>query len=320
MGGSMIQSTIPDPFGIILEFFARILDFSAMMLRRLSCKILLRGTGRVRVYRQLHQPPMPPHRHEFFEIVIVLSGSGVHVAGSFRHRVEAGDVLVINSRRAHGYAETSHLNLVNILVREDVIFRIGRELRGLPGYHSLFNATVRRWRNPDISSRLRLSSEELGRMEEWIARLEEESSCDAPGSSFIAEAYLTLIIAVLVRHKPGKTGGPPTIFPAIARLLGWLDKNCHRPLKVADLARQAGMSERTLHREFRRAMELSPSNYLVRCRIERAAEHLCEDPGTRRIGEIAGACGFEDSNYFSTCFRRLKGCSPREYRNRKIPQ
>ncbi len=32
------------------------------------------------------------------------------------------------------------------------------------------------------------------------------------------------------------------------------------------------------------------------------------------VTRIASLCGFHDSNYFSTCFRRIAGCSPREYR------
>lgn len=274
----------------------------------------LRNGGRVVVRREISQPPIGPHRHEFFEIVVILSGYGTHVTGSFRRRVEAGDVLVVNPRRTHGYEETRGLHLVNILIRADVMQRIGRELRELAGYHSLFNATASRWQRDDGANRLRLSTEELIRVEEWINRLEEESTSRLPGSDLIAEAYLTLIVGVLSRRHARRSGGIAPTRVALGKLLSWIEKNLHRPLRVADLARQAGMSERTLHREFRLALNVSPADYLIRCRMDRAAEWLRDQSQKRRISEIAEACGFEDSNYFSSCFRRVRGCSPREFR------
>ena len=74
----------------------------------------------------LDQSEMPMHRHEFAELVIVLSGKAVHSTGRVRHRLQAGDILFINSSRSHAYEETRGLSLVNILVREDVFHEAER--------------------------------------------------------------------------------------------------------------------------------------------------------------------------------------------------
>ncbi|MET3870811.1 AraC-like DNA-binding protein [Puniceicoccus vermicola] len=199
-------------------------------------------------------------------------------------------------------------------MRDDIVHRIGRDLPDVPRFHSLFDATPRRWQKSDVSRRVRLSADNLRQVEDWIDRLEEETSSSAPGSDFIAEAYLALIIAVLVRRTPQRADGPKKSSLGITRALAWIEKNFHQPLRVADLAQQAGMSERTFFREFQRKMNTSPSDYLIQYRIERAAEWLRKSPRTYRISEVSEGCGFGDSNYFSTCFRRLKGCAPREYR------
>lgn len=277
---------------------------------------------RVAVFRMPRQAPMEQHRHEFIEVAVVLSGSGEHVTEGFRHELQAGDVLVISRQRAHGYENTRALNLVNVLFREDLLPRIARELGGLPGYHALFAADREQRRRAGYISRVRLTAGELAQIEDWIARLEAETHERQPGHGghLLAEAYLTLIIGVLSRRQgrarrggavSGSAGGA-----TLGRVLNWLEKNLGDPgLRVEDLARVAGMSPRNFHRVFREAMGGSPADYVLRRRLQRAAELLRQPAPRLRIGEVAAGCGFGDSNYFTRMFRREFGMCPRAWRD-----
>jgi AraC-like DNA-binding protein len=269
---------------------------------------------RVVVHREMRQNAVRQHRHEFFEIAFVLSGSGIHVTDHFQHRIEARDVLVLNSHRPHGYEQPLGLNLINILIRTDLITRLGRELGGLPGYHSLFTLEPVRWRRHDYISHLRLSPAEMTQIEEWTNRLEEETFQKGQDGSLIAEAYLTLIVGMLCRRYGKNTGLSTRSEGKFGRMLSWIETKLDTPLTVADLAREMGMSERTLHRRFQLAVGTTPAAYLIETRIRRAAEQLGREHGeNRRISEVASACGFDDSNYFSRCFRKVTGRTPREY-------
>ena len=272
---------------------------------------------RVMVHRVPKQAPILRHRHEFCEIVVILSGRGVHVTGEFRREIEAGDVLVVNRHRSHGYERTQSLNLVNILIHDEVLTRIGRQLREVPGYHALFNTRAVRWNSLDERVRLRLEAVERVQVEEWITRLETESRSDMPENGVIAEAYLTLIVgAVARRYSQGAGPVRPAQRVGVGDVVGWIEQNLGQPIKVAALARRAGMSERSFYRAFRETMGCAPVEYVLRARIQRAAEMLQERTGRRRVAEIANECGFADSNYFSACFRRFKGCAPREFAER----
>ena len=280
----------------------------------------------VTVRRELRQPPMGQHRHEFFEIAVILSGTGIHVTGGFRHRLEAGDVLFLDRRRAHGYEETRSLNLLNIMVRDDVLSRIGRELGKRPGFHELFSLEPNP-RRDGYNRRLRLASSELEQIGEWAARIEEEARAGTPrrslrGGSLLQEAYLTLIIDVLSHkagrrmasaasapHAPGRRAGP-----GLGRVLSWIETALDRPLPVAELAARAGMSIRTFHRAFRAATGRTPRAYLIAARLTRAAEHLAHAQTGETVTATALDCGFGDSNYFSRSFRRFAGMSPSAYR------
>ncbi len=269
---------------------------------------------RVVVHRMPRQTPMFRHRHEFCEIVFILSGTGVHVTGGFRREIGPGDVLVINSRRAHGYERTRGLNLVNILIHDDVLARIARSLRDVPGYHALFNTKAERWKRPHERDRIQLNATERVQAGEWIERLEAESRSYSPENALIAEAYLTLIAGLIARrYRGGTERGKGAAAAGVGGVVSWIEQNLDQPMRVGALARRAGMSERSFYREFKKMTGCAPVEYVLQARVMKAAEMLQASPARRRVAEVAQACGFADSNYFSTCFRRIKGCSPRAF-------
>jgi AraC-like DNA-binding protein len=273
--------------------------------------------ARVVVHREVGQLPMTQHRHEFYEIVLILSGSGTHLTGDFRHRLESGDVLVVDPRRAHGYEDTRGLNLVNILVRADILPRIARDLGGLPGFHALFTLAAVRWQRSSYASRLRLSPADMNQASAWTDQLEEESRRGEQGGHLLAEAYLTLIVGLLARrYAKGTPRREERSGNRLGRLLGWIEQHLAEPLTVERLASETGMSVRSFHRHFREGVEESPTAYVLRQRVRRAAEILTAEPAIGMV-EVASRCGFDDPNYFSRTFSRQMGCSPTKYRSGK---
>ena len=286
------------------------------------------------VSREVRQSPMGQHRHEFFEIAVILSGSAIHAAGGFRHRIGGGDVLFLDLHRTHGYEDPHSLNLINILIREDVMNRIGRELAERPGFHALF--TLSRSRSDrGYRQHLRLSPRETEQIAEWADRI-EEAARSGPATirtpRLLQEAYLTLIIDILCRKhersrpRPSPDQGKvraqaqisPGLYrhtgPGLGRVLSWMEANLAQPLRIADLAAKAGMSQRTFQRAFLAATSLPPHAYLIRARLSRAVDRLASATHGETVTEIAQECGFEDSNYFSRSFRQFAGKSPSAYR------
>ena len=83
-------------------------------------------------------------------------------------------------------------------------------------------------------------------------------------------------------------------------------------LELADLAKGAGMSPRTLSRRFRDATGETPQQYLQRTRVEAAMRYL---ESTRlAVDDITSRCGYQDTRSFRRLFREHTGLSPRDYR------
>ena len=95
----------------------------------------------------------------------------------------------------------------------------------------------------------------------------------------------------------------------------WFERHIDEPIRMHQVARQFGLSPRTLTRRFTAATGEPPSRYLQRLRVEHAKEHLAE-PGTT-VGEASRAVGYTDVTAFSATFRRLVGVPPSRYQPRQ---
>ncbi|RJQ79921.1 helix-turn-helix domain-containing protein [Pseudonocardiaceae bacterium YIM PH 21723] len=97
-----------------------------------------------------------------------------------------------------------------------------------------------------------------------------------------------------------------------AATLIWLRDNHRRPLSLSDIARQAGVSVRTLNRRFAEQVGDTPINHLRSLRIRTAKELL--EGSDLPVERIAREVGFESPTSFREAFRELVGVPPVSYR------
>ena len=89
-------------------------------------------------------------------------------------------------------------------------------------------------------------------------------------------------------------------------------ENIKDPPSVSELAAECCLSESRFIHLFREVTEHSYTDFVITIRVEKAKELLL---GTNMsVRDISEAVGFDDQNYFSRCFRKKEGVSPREYK------
>ena len=82
-------------------------------------------------------------------------------------------------------------------------------------------------------------------------------------------------------------------------------------LSVDMIAQKVGISRVHLHRKMKELTNQTPHSFIRNIRLQQAAKLLKD--GKQSITEVMYACGFSNSASFSTMFKNLYGCSPREY-------
>jgi AraC-like DNA-binding protein len=138
-----------------------------------------------------------------------------------------------------------------------------------------------------------------------------------PGGFLIAQqlAYTMLVQALRLHLAEGVTGGVGWLFALADRqmaaaITAMHEDPAHR-WTLASLAERAGMSRTTFTLKFKETVGTSPMDYLTRWRMMLAGERLTHSSDS--ISIIALSLGYESESAFSTAFKRMMGCSPRQY-------
>jgi AraC-like DNA-binding protein len=97
-----------------------------------------------------------------------------------------------------------------------------------------------------------------------------------------------------------------------------IHKHFNRTLRLADVAKLAGMTPTSFSRYFKQVSGVSFIDHLTALRVQMATERLIHTRQT--IAEIAYACGFNNLSNFNRVFTNRKQMTPGEYRRRYQPQ
>lgn len=98
----------------------------------------------------------------------------------------------------------------------------------------------------------------------------------------------------------------------LQKLITIIHNNLDEPdLNIDKLAVETAVSRSTLYRKVKNVSELSPNDFIMLIRLKKAAELLKEKQ--YQISEIAYMVGFCSPNYFSKCFFKQFGVSPKDF-------
>ena len=150
------------------------------------------------------------------------------------------------------------------------------------------------------------------------ALLREALSGDV-GNRMLAESLANVLAVHLIRHyagRPARASAELSAIPtrAVSQAVRFIHANYARELSLADIGVAARLSSFHLTRVFKKAMGVSPHQYLVQVRVNSARALLTSGAGRQSLAEVAAAVGFSDQSHLTRQFKRVLGLTPKQVR------
>lgn len=156
-----------------------------------------------------------------------------------------------------------------------------------------------------------IPSHKMANVESIVYKIEEEYKNTDDYSSGVIRLLILYLLTELCRHKLDRVPVFDSSSEFIHQVSKYISTNYSEPLSLSYLSHKFSISESHLSRLFKSVSGIGINQFITHVRIMNA-EYLLKT--TRlSITEISALCGFNDSNYFSTIFKRLRGTTPLKY-------
>ena len=154
-----------------------------------------------------------------------------------------------------------------------------------------------------------------------VERMMQELREQQPGGFLVAQqlAHMMLVQALRVYLSQAREGNVGWLFALADKQIGAAITSIHSDpahrWTLQALAERTGMSRSAFAQRFKETVGKSPMEYLTRWRMTLAGDMLenSNDP----VSVIALSLGYESESAFSTAFKRVMGCPPRQYNRRQ---
>jgi AraC family transcriptional regulator len=152
-----------------------------------------------------------------------------------------------------------------------------------------------------------------------LTALRRELLTGGPGGRLCAESLANVLVVQLIRRMSNRQGSSGVIRGSGGRLARhalraveeYIDAHLDQNIALADLADVARLSEFHFARLFKQTTGLSPHQFVIHQRVERAKRLIAA--GRLSLAQIAGDVGFSDQSQLSRHFKRLVGVTPKRF-------
>jgi AraC-like DNA-binding protein/mannose-6-phosphate isomerase-like protein (cupin superfamily) len=271
---------------------------------------LMRGRD-IDVRTHTRYTDFPLHRHNYLEVMIVLSGSITHEINGERITLGEGDILILNKHTSHSIkrADTSDIG-VNVIISDSFVESLLKELS-----ETVFSELAEENSRPDGKGVYLCFSAKGNRqisniVENLLFELIEYSA-----DMQILRSTTSLLFNYLSR-KSGKLLRIASTLPdrdgvRRAAILGYL-RSSYRRATLTELAETMFLSVPYLSKIVVSLFGKSFKELLLDERMKRAGEMIKNTD--MPIGDIINSVGYENESYFHREFKKKNGVTPLVYR------
>ncbi|MBR9867623.1 MAG: helix-turn-helix transcriptional regulator [Oceanospirillales bacterium] len=219
------------------------------------------------------------HLHDYHQLVLPVSGQLDISVGRQSGRVDSERAAIISAGQEHGFSGSED----NCFVVADIPGQLAPEFEQLPAFIHL---------SPAIIQYVRFLHQQLQQH-----------------NSVSTQRQMLLLLIQLLQEQCGKQ---PRLDRRISAAQNYLDHHFGDAVSISQLAQVANLSPRQLSELFRKQLGMTPHQYLIEKRMQRAWQLLEQDSLT--IQQVADAVGYSSLAAFSDRFRKHFSIPPSYFR------
>jgi len=179
----------------------------------------------------------------------------------------------------------------------------------LPGFKALFVNEPRYRKNQKFKSKLHLTTSQLQEVVHLLNAIRDEQSDTLPGYNEAKERIFEFIIIKICRDYSNIQTPKSKSLLRISKAIDFMESNYAQRISINLLANKTSMSESNFRYCFKKITGLSPIDFLVKLRIEKAVDFMVGNSNVN-VTQTAMVTGFYDSAYFSKKFKKIVGITP----------
>lgn len=263
------------------------------------------------IYLELHQQPsfeVAEHQHTMHVIVNGLesysreSSSGERwLDGKFKRETRSiGDIAIIPAGISHRCNWNTDVQFIILAIEPALLKQVGQDFI-----------------NPDrIELIPHFMIEQDVLVQGIFHTLKEELESSKIGTYFWIDSIKTTLAIHLLRNycttQPkvsNYTDGLSKL--KLQQIRDYIKEHLHQDIKLIELAAITQISLYHFLRLFKQSMGVTPHQYILQCRIEKA-KYLLQH-SELSIAEIAARVGFCDQSHFTRYFKRIVGVTPKKF-------
>lgn len=256
--------------------------------------------------------PLHYHWHPEVEFLYLMEGSAVFMAEREQIRLEAGDVLFVRPDILHGSMDREHTAPLFRALDFDPAF-----LSGIAN-----DAIQQKYLSPMFFGSLPHyvflggKTEDGGKMYDILTQIHAVFLEDRDGGELFIKSKIYELLYYLYRNMKKDTGKEtvPDVRKSqfIRKIVEYVREHYDNPISLKEIAGHLAVSEGYFCRSFKENFHMTFGNYLNDVRLGEAEKLVRETDLT--MEEIARKTGFNNSNYFTVCFKRMYYDTPLHYR------
>ena len=251
------------------------------------------------------------HFHTETELGFMLRGEGTYMLGEKLISAAPGKLFIIRSDEQHCVPTILSEELISLNMYLSPYFLWNVCADYIPPHK--IQALI----SSDIPINNCTRNSKIASCYEKIIPLFESESSEARFKLRSEVLNLISIIAEEIETDIKAELPPATRFNDIQRAAEFIKNNYSHSISLDDIAKSAAMSRSYLSNTFKAVIGMSPYNYLLRIRIDKAMKLLRDSDMT--VIDISSACGFTSLTSFNKAFKALAGFTPTELRQNKNP-